>query len=193
MSDDEIFSSRQTAKHTCMALRRYFEAHLAIKVEQVKQSLQRTEGGVAVHPQPYYKVRLSNTPQSMTSHGFTRFYRVFCNRTLQTKKLRRWVILGDLRSAFALIRQLEAPALIQGAVVFECLVGVFIHTRAGGGDGGVSGGVWTSAFVLGAWGGLSQTLLRSASPAAHFHRLRLENLLRQVSLDKRESAGCLVI
>ena len=56
MSDDEIFSSRQTAKHTCMALRRYFEAHLAIKVEQVKQSLQRTEGGAPVHPQPYYKV-----------------------------------------------------------------------------------------------------------------------------------------
>ncbi|XP_066554396.1 ddb1 and cul4 associated factor 1 isoform X2 [Amia ocellicauda] len=55
LSDDEIFSSRQTAKHTCMALRRYFEAHLAIKVEHVKQSLQRTEGGAPVHPQPYYK------------------------------------------------------------------------------------------------------------------------------------------
>ncbi|KAG9330131.1 hypothetical protein JZ751_027243 [Albula glossodonta] len=55
LSDDEIFSSRQTAKHTCMALRRYFEAHLAIKVEQVKQSLQRTEGGAPVHTQPYYK------------------------------------------------------------------------------------------------------------------------------------------
>lgn len=62
---------------------------------------------------------------------------------------------------------------------------MFIHTRAGGGDGGVSGGVRTSTFVLGACGGLSQTLLRSASLAAHFHRLRLENLLRQVSLDKR--------
>ncbi|CAB1336118.1 unnamed protein product, partial [Coregonus sp. 'balchen'] len=55
LSDDQIFSSRQTAKHTCMALRRYFEAHLAIKVEQVKQSLQRTEGGAPIHPQPYYK------------------------------------------------------------------------------------------------------------------------------------------
>ncbi|XP_028843043.1 DDB1- and CUL4-associated factor 1 isoform X2 [Denticeps clupeoides] len=55
LSDDEIFSSRQTAKHTCMALRRYFEAHLAIKVEQVKQSLQRSEGGAPIHPQPYYK------------------------------------------------------------------------------------------------------------------------------------------
>ena len=56
MSDDEIFASRQTGKHTCMALRRYFEAHLAIKLEQVKQSLQRTEGGILVHPQPPYKV-----------------------------------------------------------------------------------------------------------------------------------------
>ncbi|MGH0181756.1 UNVERIFIED_CONTAM: hypothetical protein FKN15_007446 [Acipenser sinensis] len=55
LSDDEIFASRQTAKHTCMALRRYFEAHLAIKLEQVKQSLQRTEGGAPVHPQPQYK------------------------------------------------------------------------------------------------------------------------------------------
>uniref|UniRef100_A0A3B3SED2 DDB1- and CUL4-associated factor 1 n=1 Tax=Paramormyrops kingsleyae TaxID=1676925 RepID=A0A3B3SED2_9TELE len=55
LSDDKIFSSRQTAKHTCMALRRYFEAHLAIKVEQVKQSLQRSEGGAPVHTQPYFK------------------------------------------------------------------------------------------------------------------------------------------
>ncbi|MEE6526673.1 hypothetical protein FKM82_027454, partial [Ascaphus truei] len=57
LSDDEIFASRQTGKHTCMALRRYFEAHLAIKVEQVKQSLQRTEGGLLIHPQPPFKVR----------------------------------------------------------------------------------------------------------------------------------------
>ncbi|XP_053325446.1 DDB1- and CUL4-associated factor 1 [Spea bombifrons] len=55
LSDDEIFASRQTGKHTCMALRRYFEAHLAIKVEQVKQSLQRTEGGLLIHPPPPYK------------------------------------------------------------------------------------------------------------------------------------------
>ncbi|KAJ7999324.1 hypothetical protein DPEC_G00193200 [Dallia pectoralis] len=55
LTDDQVFSSRQTAKHTCMALRRYFQAHLMIKVEQVKQSLQRTEGGAQIHPQPYYK------------------------------------------------------------------------------------------------------------------------------------------
>ncbi|XP_069792896.1 DDB1- and CUL4-associated factor 1-like isoform X1 [Narcine bancroftii] len=52
LSDDEIFASRQTAKHTCMALRRYFESHLGIKLEHVKRSLQRTEGGAIVHPHP---------------------------------------------------------------------------------------------------------------------------------------------
>uniref|UniRef100_A0A7N8XXC0 DDB1- and CUL4-associated factor 1 n=1 Tax=Mastacembelus armatus TaxID=205130 RepID=A0A7N8XXC0_9TELE len=55
MSDDQVFSSRQTAKHTCMALRRYFEAHLAVKVEHVKQSLHSSDGGIIVPQQPFYK------------------------------------------------------------------------------------------------------------------------------------------
>ncbi|XP_056129384.1 DDB1- and CUL4-associated factor 1-like [Lampris incognitus] len=55
LSDDQVFSSRQTAKHTCMALRRYFEAQLAVRTEQVKQSLHGSEGGASVPQQPYYK------------------------------------------------------------------------------------------------------------------------------------------
>ncbi|XP_045885076.1 DDB1- and CUL4-associated factor 1-like, partial [Micropterus dolomieu] len=55
MNDDQVFSSRQTAKHTCMALRRYFEAHLAVKAEQVKQSLHSPDGGTVVPQQPFYK------------------------------------------------------------------------------------------------------------------------------------------
>ncbi|XP_049442114.1 DDB1- and CUL4-associated factor 1-like isoform X1 [Epinephelus fuscoguttatus] len=55
MSDDQVFSNRQTAKHTCMALRRYFEAHLAVKAEQVKQSLHSSDGGIIVPQQPFYK------------------------------------------------------------------------------------------------------------------------------------------
>ncbi|XP_018620386.2 DDB1- and CUL4-associated factor 1-like isoform X1 [Scleropages formosus] len=80
LSDDEIFSSRQTAKHTCMALRRYFEAHLAIKVEQVKQSLHRTEGGTPVHPQPYYKAcsytreQVVEMMEFLTEYGPPRLY-----------------------------------------------------------------------------------------------------------------------
>ncbi|XP_061554433.1 DDB1- and CUL4-associated factor 1-like isoform X1 [Phycodurus eques] len=80
LSDDEIFSSRQTAKHTCMALRRYFEAHLAIKVEQVKQSLQRTEGGAPIHSQPYYKAvsysreQVVEMMEFLIEHGPLRLY-----------------------------------------------------------------------------------------------------------------------
>ncbi|KAG7250842.1 hypothetical protein CRUP_022160, partial [Coryphaenoides rupestris] len=55
-----VFSSRQTAKHTCMALRRYFEAHLAVKTEQVKQ---RSEGGAVVPKQPHYKACTSSREQ----------------------------------------------------------------------------------------------------------------------------------
>uniref|UniRef100_A0A8C6NPX2 DDB1- and CUL4-associated factor 1 n=1 Tax=Nothobranchius furzeri TaxID=105023 RepID=A0A8C6NPX2_NOTFU len=55
MNDDQVFSGRQTAKHTCMALRRYFEAHLAVKTEQVKQSLHSSDSGTVVALQPFYK------------------------------------------------------------------------------------------------------------------------------------------
>ncbi|XP_053723748.1 DDB1- and CUL4-associated factor 1-like [Synchiropus splendidus] len=36
LNDDQIFSCRQTARHTCLALLRYFEAHLALEVDHVK-------------------------------------------------------------------------------------------------------------------------------------------------------------
>ncbi|XP_034442578.1 DDB1- and CUL4-associated factor 1-like [Hippoglossus hippoglossus] len=55
MSDDQVFSSRQTAKHTCMAVRRYFEAHLAVKAEQVKQALHTSDKGTIVPQQQFYK------------------------------------------------------------------------------------------------------------------------------------------
>ncbi|KAK9529756.1 hypothetical protein VZT92_013830 [Zoarces viviparus] len=55
MSDDQVFANRQTAKHTCMALRRYFEAQLAVKAEQVKQSLHTSDEGTVVPQQPFYK------------------------------------------------------------------------------------------------------------------------------------------
>ncbi|CAN9512112.1 unnamed protein product [Ophioblennius macclurei] len=43
ISDDKVFFSRQTARHTCMALRKYLEAHLAVKTEQVKQTLHESD------------------------------------------------------------------------------------------------------------------------------------------------------
>ncbi|KAJ0023407.1 hypothetical protein NQD34_003306 [Periophthalmus magnuspinnatus] len=50
LTDDQVFACRQTAKQTSMALRRYFEAHLAVKVEQVKQ-----QTSDIVPQQPFYK------------------------------------------------------------------------------------------------------------------------------------------
>lgn len=37
-------------------LSRYFEAHLAVKAEQVKQSLHSSDGSTVVPQQPFYKV-----------------------------------------------------------------------------------------------------------------------------------------
>lgn len=83
LSDDQVFTSRQKAKHTCLALRRcafvirilaslvlhpdwshssppppprYFEAHLAVKTERIKQSLHQSEGGAMAPQNPFYKV-----------------------------------------------------------------------------------------------------------------------------------------
>lgn len=55
LSDDEVFGSRQTAKHTCMALRRYFDAHLHIRADALRRSIARNEGGTPPVPVPAYK------------------------------------------------------------------------------------------------------------------------------------------
>ncbi|XP_016524477.1 protein VPRBP-like [Poecilia formosa] len=63
MNEDQVFSNRQTAKHTCMALRRYFEAHLAVKTEQMKQSLHTSESGTIIPQQPPYKAYANTREQ----------------------------------------------------------------------------------------------------------------------------------
>ena len=57
-NDDDVFSGRQTIKHTCMALKRYFETHLALKVDSIKRSYARNQGQVPPEPIPPYKVWL---------------------------------------------------------------------------------------------------------------------------------------
>ena len=56
LNDDEVFGSRQTVKHTCMALRRYFDAHLHIRADALRRSIARNEGGTPPVPVPAYKV-----------------------------------------------------------------------------------------------------------------------------------------
>lgn len=37
-TDDELFTKRQTARQVCIALKRYFEAHLVIEAENIRRS-----------------------------------------------------------------------------------------------------------------------------------------------------------
>lgn len=57
LSDDEVFGSRQTAKHTCLALRRYFDAHLNIRADAWRRSMARNHGSTPPVPVPAYKVQ----------------------------------------------------------------------------------------------------------------------------------------
>ncbi|KAJ8047078.1 DDB1- and CUL4-associated factor 1 [Holothuria leucospilota] len=55
INEDEMFTSRQTIKHTCMALKRYFETHLTLKVDSIKKAWARTQGLTSPDPIPPYK------------------------------------------------------------------------------------------------------------------------------------------
>lgn len=61
LSDDQVFASRQAARHVCCALKRYYEAHLAAKAEDLRRSHSRNQGS---SPQlivpPYKAARYSN-------------------------------------------------------------------------------------------------------------------------------------
>lgn len=56
LNDDEVFGSRQTVKHTCMALRKYFTAHLHIKADWTRRVHSRNVGGTPPVLVPAYKV-----------------------------------------------------------------------------------------------------------------------------------------
>ncbi|ELU17976.1 hypothetical protein CAPTEDRAFT_202659, partial [Capitella teleta] len=55
LSEDEIFASRQAARHVCVALMKYFQAHLAIKADQLRRSHLRHEAGSPLVEMPAYK------------------------------------------------------------------------------------------------------------------------------------------
>lgn len=55
LSDDQVFASRQTARHVCVALRRYYETHVIIKAEQLGRSHSRNQGFSPHPPIPPFK------------------------------------------------------------------------------------------------------------------------------------------
>ena len=58
LTEDQVFTCWQAARHTCVALKRYFEAHLGIKSDQVRRSHTRTEGGYSLVESKAYKVHI---------------------------------------------------------------------------------------------------------------------------------------
>lgn len=56
LTEDQVFTSRQAARHVCVALRRYFEAHLAMRSDQIRRTHMRNEGGSPLAETPAYKV-----------------------------------------------------------------------------------------------------------------------------------------
>ncbi|KAJ8302050.1 hypothetical protein KUTeg_021037 [Tegillarca granosa] len=62
LNEDQIFTMRQSARHVCTALKKYFEAHLSRKVEEIRRSHSRSDGGSPVHETPAYKA-IKLTPE----------------------------------------------------------------------------------------------------------------------------------
>ena len=58
LSEVEVFDKRQVVKNTCLALRRYFEAHLYFRAFTVRTSMATNQGGTPPVPVPFYKVRV---------------------------------------------------------------------------------------------------------------------------------------
>ena len=59
-SDDEVFTSRQAARHVCVAMRRYFEAQLFAKAADVHRNQARNDGTSPLPEISPYKVRIGH-------------------------------------------------------------------------------------------------------------------------------------
>ncbi|KAK3101991.1 hypothetical protein FSP39_007955 [Pinctada imbricata] len=55
IGDDQLFTMRQLARHVTLALKRYFEAHLAHKVDEIKRSHARSDCTSMIQDTPAYK------------------------------------------------------------------------------------------------------------------------------------------
>lgn len=51
LSEDEIYGDRITTKHVCASLKKYFEAHLAILVEEKRKKIDGSPSIEFRHPQ----------------------------------------------------------------------------------------------------------------------------------------------
>lgn len=61
LNEDELFTNRQAARHVCVAMRRYMEAHLGIKADAMRKATMRNEGMSPVTHVTAYKVSATVT------------------------------------------------------------------------------------------------------------------------------------
>lgn len=62
-TDDELFTKRQTARQVCVALKRYYEAHLVIEAENIRRSSSYSQSSYSS-----LKANSSNIPPYKASH-----------------------------------------------------------------------------------------------------------------------------
>ncbi|XP_041347553.1 DDB1- and CUL4-associated factor 1-like [Gigantopelta aegis] len=56
LTEDQVFTMQQAARHVCGALKKYFEAHQALKADEIRRSHMRSDGAVSpVQETPAYK------------------------------------------------------------------------------------------------------------------------------------------
>ncbi|XP_038069223.1 DDB1- and CUL4-associated factor 1-like [Patiria miniata] len=67
LSDDDIFASRQTVKHTCLTLKKYFETHLAVRVDSIKRAYSKNQGLMPPDGTPPFKA-ITVTAESTSEH-----------------------------------------------------------------------------------------------------------------------------
>lgn len=59
VGDDQIFTMKQLIRHVSLALKKYFEAHICHKVDEIKRSHARSDDNNSpIHEIPPYKVNL---------------------------------------------------------------------------------------------------------------------------------------
>ena len=56
LNEDELFTNRQAARHVCVAMRRYMEAHLGMKADAMRRATMRCDGTSLVAHVTAYKV-----------------------------------------------------------------------------------------------------------------------------------------
>lgn len=63
-TDDELFTKRQTARQVCVALKRYYEAHLVIEAENIRRSSSYSQSS------SYHSIKTdsSNIPSYKAAH-----------------------------------------------------------------------------------------------------------------------------